>query len=144
MKRFAFPEIWVQEPRYHPSLARAQCASVCCGFSHVTLLYHCHMPSYPLPSEPWSLSELIHCLSRVSPLGRWIPKAGERLLPTWSARLGAFLSAERMQNSVPLCGPRARGRSKEPQTCHAALRSTLWLGLCVYRLIKSGSQAKSK
>ncbi|CAK6442693.1 unnamed protein product [Pipistrellus nathusii] len=56
--------------------------------------------------------------------------------PTWSARPGVFLSAERMP---PLWAP-----GQEPQTCHAALCSTLWLGLCVYRRIKAGSQANSK
>lgn len=93
MKCFAFPEIWVQKQRYHPSLARAQCASLCRGFSHVTLLYHCHMPPTSNPPVPRSLSELISCLSRVSPLGRWIPKAGKRhviprvrLLPSGSPR----------------------------------------------------------
>lgn len=109
-----------------------------------------HAP-YPPPPGPRSLSERISCLSRVSPLGRWIPKAGERnveprvrLLPRGSPRGVQGLVRSSLRRECPLCGPRARGRSQEPQTCHAALRSTLWQGLCVYRRIKAGSQANSK
>lgn len=151
MKHFAFLEIWVQKQRHHPSLARAQCASLCHGFSQ-KLLYHCQMPPHFHPPVPQSLSELMSCLSRVGPLGRWIPTAGSGMWnpgalaaqwePTWSGRPGAFLSVERIR--YPLWGPRVRGQSKEPQTCHAALRWTWCLGLCVYRLIKGGSQANRK
>lgn len=132
MKRFAFPEIWVQKQRPHPSLARAQCASLCHGFRQSTImpLSHAPPPLSPPPHPPVPLRAVIlpqqgqpirtldshsreaACEAQGTLAAQWEP--------TWSGRPDAILSAERIR--YPHCGPWVRGQSKEPQTCQAALR----------------------
>lgn len=160
MKRFPFPEIWVQRQRYHPSLVIAQCANLSLSRTKDMVLawvreflkYHCHVA----PPVTQSLSELIPCLGGVSPVGQldsWSPEK-QRVKPRMCLLLsrsprgvwgqGKLLFAEIM-HCHPLGAPQGlRSYSKEPQTCRTALNRALWLGLCVWRLIQAGSQGTNK
>lgn len=125
MKCFAFPEIWVQKQRYHPSLARAQCASLCRGFSHVTLLYHCHMPphlqppSAPVPLRADILPQQGQPIRTLDSQSREAAvKSRVRLLPSGSPRgvQGQARSSLRREYGTLSVGPGsgARARSLRP------------------------------
>lgn len=137
MKRFAFPEIGVPKQRYNPSLVRAQCARLCRGFSQRIIVTS---PLHPL--VPWSLSELLSRLSRVSPLGGWIPKAGRRhvkpgvrLLPSESPRgvEGQARSSLQREYVTPSVGPGSGARARSPRPA-----LLLFAELCGWDLVSTG------
>lgn len=129
-----------------PILARAQGASVSwLQPCHIMVPLLSHAP-HLLPPVPRSLSELISCLSRVSPLGRWIPKAGERhveprvrLLPRGSPRgVKAWC--------VPLCGKNAPSVGPGPGAEARSLRPAMLLSaqLCGWDFVSTDGSRQAR